>query len=109
VCALGFVEDLAGVYHQARCAVVPLLQGGGSPLKLVEALAYGLPVVATPRAVAGLEVESGVNCLVADGPRAFAETLAHVLRDGAPGIARAGRLLAEQRYSVEALAELLSA
>ena len=54
--ALGFVEDLAGAYAQARCAVVPLLQGGGSPLKLVEALAYGLPVVATPRAVAGLDV-----------------------------------------------------
>ncbi len=107
--AVGFVEDLAVAYRQARCAVVPLLQGGGSPLKLVEALAYGLPVVATPRAVAGLEVQSGVNCLVADGAEAFAEALAHVLRDGAPEIARAGRLLAERRYSVEALAELLSA
>jgi glycosyltransferase involved in cell wall biosynthesis len=107
--ALGFVDDLAEVYGQARCAVVPLLQGGGSPLKLVEALAYGLPVVATPRAVAGLEVESGVDCLVADGPQAFAETLARVLREGAPEIARAGRLLAERRYSIEALAELLHA
>jgi glycosyltransferase involved in cell wall biosynthesis len=106
---LGFVDDLASVYRQARCAVVPLLQGGGSPLKLVEALAYGLPVVATSRAVAGLKVESGVDCLVADGPQAFAETLARVLRDGAPEIARAGRLLAERRYSVEALAELLRA
>jgi glycosyltransferase involved in cell wall biosynthesis len=105
--ACGFVEDLAGVYAQARCAVVPLLQGGGSPLKLVEALAYGLPVVATPRAIAGLEVQDGVNCLVAEGPQAFADTLVQVLRDGAPDIARAGRRLAEQRYSVEALAELL--
>lgn len=105
--ALGFVEDLAGTYAQARCAVVPLLQGGGSPLKLVEALAYGLPVVATPRAVAGLDVQDGVDCLVAEGPQAFADTLVGVLRDGAPEIARAGRRLAEERYSVEALAALL--
>ncbi len=105
--ALGFVEDLVGTYAGARCAVVPLLQGGGSPLKLVEALAYGLPVVATPRAVAGLDVEDGVNCLVAEGSQAFASTLIRVLRDGAPEIARTGRKLAEERYSIEALAELL--
>ncbi|HEV7937913.1 MAG TPA: glycosyltransferase [Solirubrobacteraceae bacterium] len=107
--ALGFVEDLAGAYAQARCAVVPLLQGGGSPLKLVEALAYGLPVVATPRAIAGLDVQDGVDCLVAEGREAFGDMLAQVLRDGAPEIAHAGRRLAEERYSVEALAELLRA
>jgi glycosyltransferase involved in cell wall biosynthesis len=104
---LGFVSDLSGAYHQARCAVVPLLQGGGSPLKLIEALAYGLPVVATPRAVAGLDVHDGVDCLVADGGQEFAEALVGVLRDGAPEIARAGRRLAERRYSIEALAGLL--
>lgn len=107
VLALGFVEDLASAYRQARCAVVPLLQGGGSPLKLIEALAYGLPVVATPRAVAGLELHDGRDYLLADGGAAFAETLVRVLRDGAPDIARAGRRLAEERYSVEALAGLL--
>jgi glycosyltransferase involved in cell wall biosynthesis len=105
--ALGFVEDLAGAYAEARCAVVPLLQGGGTPLKLIEALAYGLPVLATPRAVAGLEVRDGVECLVAEGAEAFAGTLVRVLRDGAPEIARAGRRLAQERYSVEALARLL--
>ncbi len=105
--ALGFVEDLADVYAQARCAVVPLLHGGGSPLKLIEAFAYGLPVIATPRAVAGVDVHEGVDCLVAEGADAFADALVRVLRDGAPEIARAGRELAEERYSVEALSELL--
>lgn len=105
--ALGFVEDLAGAYRQARCAVVPLLQGGGSPLKLVEALAYGLAVVATPRAVAGLSLDGGRHCLVADGAEEFARELAGVLRNGAPEIARAGRILAERCYSIEALTALL--
>ncbi len=47
--------------------------GGGTPLKLIEALAHGLPVVATPRAVAGLAVRDGEHCLVADGAEAFAD------------------------------------
>jgi glycosyltransferase involved in cell wall biosynthesis len=104
---LGFVDDLKIAYAQARCAVVPLLQGGGSPLKLIEALAYGLPVVATPRAVAGLSVRDGEHCLVADGGEAFAEAVVRVLRDGAPELARGGRRLAEERYSIEALSALL--
>ena len=88
--ALGFVEDLRAAYARAGCAVVPLLQGGGTPLKLIEALAYGLPVVATPRAVAGLAVRDGEHCLVADGAEAFAEALISVLREGAPSSPAAG-------------------
>ena len=56
---------------------MPLLTGGGSPLKFVEALAYGLPVVATPHAAAGLEAaRAGEHYREADGPEAFADALA---------------------------------
>jgi polysaccharide biosynthesis protein PslH len=106
--ALGFVEDLADAYAGVSAAVVPLLQGGGTPLKFVEALAYGLPVVATPRAAAGLAVREGEHCLLADGADAFAAALAGLLRDGAPGLGARGRALAAERYSIEALAELLA-
>ncbi len=106
---LGFVDDLASAYRQSRCALAPLLQGGGSPLKLIEALAYGLPVIATARAVAGLRLHDGENCLVADDGQAFADMATKVLRAGAPDIAHAGRKLAEQRYSIEALAALIRA
>ncbi len=104
---LGFVEDLRGAYASASCAVVPLLHGGGSPLKFIEALAYGLPVVATPRAAAGLEVREGVHCLIADGGEEFAAALVRVLRGGAPELGLRGRDLIAKRYSVEALSELL--
>jgi polysaccharide biosynthesis protein PslH len=105
---LGFVEDLADAYARASCAVIPLLQGGGTPLKFVEALAHGLPIVATPRAAAGLEVRDGEHCLIAEGGESFAAALARVLRDGAPTIARRGRELAVERYSIEALSALLA-
>jgi polysaccharide biosynthesis protein PslH len=105
--ALGFVEDLAGAYASARCAVVPLLQGGGTPLKFIEALAYGLPVIATVRAAAGLAVRTGEHCLIAEDGEMFAAALIRVLRDGAPELGARGRELVLERYSVEALSRLL--
>lgn len=107
--ALGFVEDLRPVYASASCAVVPLLQGGGSPLKFIEALAYGLPVIATPLAAAGLEVRDGEHCLIADGGEAFAAALLGVLRDGAAQLGCRGRELVSERYSIDALSRLLAA
>jgi glycosyltransferase involved in cell wall biosynthesis len=104
---LGFVAHIDDAYADASCAVVPLLQGGGSPLKFIEALAHALPVVATGRAAAGLEVQDGVHYRQAEGPQAFAQALVQVLRDGDPAIAAGGRRLAEESYSVEALAAIL--
>ena len=107
--ALGFVEDLRSAYDGARCALVPLLQGGGTPLKFVEALAYGLPVLATPRAASGLAVTDGHDCVLAEGETEFAAALVDLLGSGAPEIGARGRELASERYSIEALTRLLAA
>jgi polysaccharide biosynthesis protein PslH len=104
---LGFVAHMNDAYARAACVVVPLLEGGGSPLKFVEALAHGLPIVATGRAAGGLEVEDGVHYRRAEGPQAFSDALVDVLRDGAPELAARGRELAERAYSIEALAAIL--
>ncbi len=88
---------------------MPLLQGGGTPLKLIEALAYGLPVIATPRAGAGLALHDGEDCLIA----ADAEQLRSGAR-GRPARRRAGARtrgaagLVERDYSIEALSALLA-
>ena len=103
--ALGFVERIRDAYVDASCVVIPLLEGGGSPLKFVEALAYGLPVVATPFAAAGLSVEPGHDFAEAEGtPKAFAGELVAVLRGERPGLGREGRELVARSYSVEAVA-----
>jgi glycosyltransferase involved in cell wall biosynthesis len=107
--ALGFVDDLPAEYRRARAAVVPLLVAGGSPLKFVAALAYGLPIVATPAAAAGLELEPGEHYLRAEGAEAFADALAGVLEHGDPALGARARELAEGEYSIEALARRLAA
>jgi glycosyltransferase involved in cell wall biosynthesis len=104
----GFVDDLATAYGAADCALVPLLTGGGSPLKFVEALAYGLPVVATRHAAAGLDITAGEHYLEASTPDQMADALVDVLSHGAPQVGTRGRALAESRYSIEALTRILA-
>ncbi|HEX3360031.1 MAG TPA: glycosyltransferase [Solirubrobacterales bacterium] len=105
----GFVENLRDVYDAAGAVMVPLREGGGSPLKFVEALAYGLPVVATPLAAQGLEIEAGADYFEAPAEGvAFAEAIVRALDPelGDP-VARAGHAVAEERYSIEALERCL--
>ncbi|MGO9956793.1 MAG: glycosyltransferase [Solirubrobacteraceae bacterium] len=108
----GFVDDLRAAYAAADVAVVPLLRGGGSPLKFVEALAYGLPVVATRHAADLLEDGvAGRDFLAAEGPTEFGAAIEALLGDRrrAEAIAVAGRRLAAASYSIDALGRLLAA
>lgn len=108
--ASGFVPDLRDLYLEAGCVAVPLLEGGGSPLKFVEALAYRVPVAATPRAAAGLEVQAGEHFVQGNGDGgSFAAALEAALdpSHGNP-LAVAGRDLAEREYSIKALERRLA-
>ena len=105
----GFVADLPGVYAAGGCALVPLLESGGSPLKLIEAMAYGLPIVATPLAAGGVDgLQSDVHYLEGEGADGFAAAVVKALSGRAGGIGAAARALAEGEFSIEALAGRLS-
>jgi glycosyltransferase involved in cell wall biosynthesis len=106
---LGFVDDLAPLYAKAACALVPLASGGGSPLKFVEALAHGVPVVSTPRGAAGLDAEPGRDYFEGDEVEGFAAAINAALdAERAAEVGAAGRALAEREYSIEALTALLA-
>lgn len=107
--ARGFVDDLPAVYGASDAVLVPLRQGGGSPLKFIEALACALPVVATPKAAAGLELDPGVHFLEGEDAETIAGAVVTALGPDGDAIGRAGRVAAEQRYSLEALTEILRA
>lgn len=105
----GFVEGLVELYRAADCVVVPVTEGAGSPLKFVEALAYGVPVVATPKAARGLEVTADVHYREGDDAATLASAIVQTLRDGGAALAVEGRRLAEREYSIESLAERIAA
>lgn len=75
----GDVDDLASYLGCARLAIAPMSTGSGVPLKIVEALAAGVPVVADPWAAAGLEDPSAV--VAADGDQAWLEAVVSLLDD----------------------------
>jgi hypothetical protein len=76
---IGEVDDVGPVYRAAAAMAVPLFEGGGTRLKVLEAWALGRPVVSTSIGVTGLGVVPGQEALVADDPEAFAAALRDVL------------------------------
>ncbi len=73
----GAVADLSPWYAGADVVVVPLREGAGTRIKVLEAFAHRRPVVATPAAVAGLEVVDGRSVHLGASPE---ELAAHVVR-----------------------------
>jgi polysaccharide biosynthesis protein PslH len=82
----GFVSELGRVYADTDVVVAPLAAGGGTRLKLLEAFAHGIPVVASRVAAAGLAVADGRHLLLADDPDEAAAAIQTVLAD--PALAR---------------------
>lgn len=97
----GIVEAITPELATAGVVAVPLRYGSGTRLKIVEALAHGVPVVATSVAVEGLDVIDGEHLLIADSPSEFADRVVQVLTDAelATRLGRRGRARVEQRYA----------
>jgi glycosyltransferase involved in cell wall biosynthesis len=104
------VPSMADEHARAAMLLVPLWVGGGARVKIVEALAAGLPVVATPIGAEGLGLEPGRHFLAAETPEALAAAAAALLADASRGTALAaeGRAEAERRWSLASVAALQS-
>jgi sugar transferase (PEP-CTERM/EpsH1 system associated) len=76
VSVTGTVPDVRPYFAQAAVYIVPLRAGGGTRLKILEAMAMGMPVVSTPM---GCELACGTEILVADSPAEFSETVLQLL------------------------------
>src|SRR5208282_1666566 len=79
----GTVPSVADYLRDATVVVVPLRIGGGTRLKIYEAMAMGKAVVSTSIGAEGLDVRSGRDLILADDPAAFAEAILSLLRDAA--------------------------
>lgn len=82
VVVTGRVPDLVPYVERAAVVAAPIRFGGGMRVKVLEALAAGKPVVASPLAVEGLDVADGDQLLTAETDDEFAERLSLVLADG---------------------------
>ena len=92
--------DSAEVYAPGSILAVPLRIASGVRIKILEAWTRGVPVVATPAALAGLEARDGEEALVAREPRDFAAAIARLHREPAlaAALVEAGRRARQERH-----------
>jgi glycosyltransferase involved in cell wall biosynthesis len=107
----GFVPDLRPHLAGAAAVVVPLRFGGGTRLKIVEAMAMGKAIVSTSLGAEGIDAVPGHDILIEDDPSSFADAVVRLLAQ--PALARdighSARRLAVERYSWSRAAQALEA
>lgn len=104
----GYVDDIRIPVSEATVCIVPLRVGGGSRLKILEAMALGTPVVATQKGAEGLDVTHGNHLLIADDPQAFANNVLSLLGNHAlcNKLSLTARALVEAKYNWRQIGKL---
>lgn len=105
----GFVQDLQALQHQCAAFVAPLQDGGGSKLKVIEALAAALPLVSTSQGVSGLSLREGDSFLGGETSAALARSLLEILDkpQQAAQLGQAGRTYVRQYHDWQVVADQL--
>lgn len=101
----GGVEDIRDAYGSAHVLLAPVRSGKGTRFKILEAMATGTPIVATPLAVEGLAVEVDKHVLVAKNPQSLADQTVKLLKDSTlqKTLADNGKKLVEAKYGWQAI------
>jgi sugar transferase (PEP-CTERM/EpsH1 system associated) len=109
VTVTGRVDDVRPHMRDAAVYIVPLRIGGGTRLKIFEAMAMGKAVVSTTVGAEGLPVTNGEHLMLADEPRAFARAIVRLMRDVSRRrqLEAAARALVVERYDWSAVAGAL--
>lgn len=102
---LGYVPDLSELYCQARVMVCPVRTGGGTNMRMVEAMSHFLPIVTTQQCAGALSIEHTVNAFVADDPVHYTDNVLQLLADPslAQTISDAIKTTYERQYSKKAI------
>jgi len=108
--ALGFVDDLTGLFRKNHLFVAPLPEGGGIKIKILEAMARGIPVVTTPVGAEGISTVDAGAIVVAPCDAEFATAVLAAAQDPAGCRRRAAkaRHVIETRFSWKAITEQLT-
>lgn len=103
---LGEVEDAQAFMRSLNVFVVPLFSGSGLRIKILEAMALGIPVVATSMAAEAIEAENGQEIILADRAEDFADAILRLAGNPplAEQIRRQARQLVERHYAADTLA-----
>jgi glycosyltransferase involved in cell wall biosynthesis len=96
----GFVDDIKTQIASSAVSIAPLMSGGGTRFKILEAMALGTPVVATTKGAEGLDVVNGEHILLANSPAEYAECVIRLLNNEKLRlqITEKARILVQEKY-----------
>jgi glycosyltransferase involved in cell wall biosynthesis len=105
----GTVPEILPYLQKATIALAPLNYGAGVQNKVLEAMACGIPVIASPLAVSALKVLNGKEVLVANNPQKYADYILRLLSNPPMGyeIGNAGREYVEREHSWKSIGQKL--
>ncbi len=99
------LPDPLDFFRHCTLLAYPLARGSGMKVKILEAMACGVPVVTTTEGIEGVEAKNGTHALLEDEDERFAERVVELLRDHnrRRDLREAGRVLVEEKYSPETI------
>ncbi|WP_100643208.1 glycosyltransferase family 4 protein [Alteromonas facilis] len=106
----GFVDDVRHYIEKADIYLCPISDGGGTKLKILDALAMGKPIISNPIACEGINVSNGKNVLFADKPKDYVECVQHLIEtpDKFKEMSNNAISLVKEQYSYLSIGKRLS-
>jgi polysaccharide biosynthesis protein PslH len=111
VTVTGYVDDVRPYYAKSSLGIVPIItDDGGFKTKVLEAMAMNKPIVSTTLGAKGIDITSGKDIVIADGPTTFAQSVVSLLNDeqSREAIASNARRMVESKYSWETMTDKLA-
>jgi glycosyltransferase involved in cell wall biosynthesis len=97
VIQLGYVDDISELYLQSRLVICPLRTGAGTKFKLVEAMAYAMPIVTTVHSASALSLVDDINSFITDDPVMYARRILQLIFE--PRLARSFSQAVSETFS----------
>ncbi len=108
---LGYVDDVRPYFARAMAVVCPIRDGGGTRVKILDAMAMGMPIISTTIGCEGIDVAPGADLLIADTPDEFLKKIWELYENDTlrAALGTRARKRAEEIYSWDIIGEKLSA
>ncbi len=105
----GFVDDVRPYFNRADVYICPISDGGGTKLKILDALSMAKPIVAHPVAIEGIDVQPGKHVLIAKTPAEFVRQITRLFDDQKlwNDLSSSGRSFAQDNYDFKAIGKKL--
>jgi glycosyltransferase involved in cell wall biosynthesis len=107
---LGYVDDVRPYFAGATISICPIRDGGGTRLKILDAMAMGMPIISTTIGCEGIDVSPGKNVLIADTPEEIVNSIGKLINDDMlrEKLSNYARITVENKYSWNIIGQKLN-